>query len=92
MSQTPHSVCSWCDKPLICGRTGIGTFCNSACRKQFQRHPGHTKNSWAVARRDERQRRANAVFKARNRDKSFALDNRYEGPESDAGIDIAPTQ
>jgi hypothetical protein len=101
MSQPIQPGCKWCAEPLIFGpQTGIGQFCNAACRKQHQRRPGHTKTSWAVtlrehrqqrsiALREQRQQRANAVFKARNRDRSFVLDARYEGPVSGAGIDVA---
>jgi hypothetical protein len=100
MSQSSQPVCKWCAEPLIFGpQTGIGHFCNAACRKQHQRRPGHTKSSWVVtlrehrqqrsiALREQRQQRANAVFKARNRDRSFVLDARYEGPVSGAGIDV----
>jgi hypothetical protein len=102
MSQPTQPVCKWCAEPLVFGpQTGIGLFCNAACRKQHQRRPGHTKASWAVSLREQRQQRstvlhekrqqrANAVFLARNRDRSFVLDARYEGPVSGAGIDVVP--
>ena len=88
MSQTTQTVCAWCGEASS-RPTGIGSFCNSACRKQHQRHPGHTKDSWIAARRAERQH-ADAVFKARNRDRSFSFDDRYAGPESTAGVDVLP--
>jgi hypothetical protein len=102
MSQPIQPVCKWCAEPLIFGpQTGIGLFCNAACRKQHQRRPGHTKASWTVSLREQRQQRsivlrekrqqrANDIFRARNRDRSLAFDGRYEGPESSAGIDTIP--
>jgi len=70
MSQTTQQpVCSWCDESLVFAPTGIGPFCNHACRKQHQRHPGFTKTSWAAARRGARQQRETARLEARKRRK-----------------------
>ena len=33
--------------------TGIGDFCNAACRQQFYRRPGFTKTTWEAMLREK---------------------------------------
>ncbi len=33
--------------------TGIGDFCNAACRQQFYRRPGFTKTTWEATLREK---------------------------------------
>jgi hypothetical protein len=60
MSQNTQRVCRWCGETLVFVPTGIGLFCNAACRQQFYRRPGFTKRTWEAILR-ERQRWIQAV-------------------------------